>query len=125
MFQKEESDKPWREDSDETDTFVLTTRVEELLKGCSSRLDIHIEKGGLPQDTVTNRFDQAKRIGATDLRTIKASNGLIPAPHTLKEGDSFGSFPSEGRKGSTISKHLIEVFSSDHIFNRPYPYSTF
>jgi hypothetical protein len=107
-----------RKTPDETDSFILAARIEKGLKGCSRRLNIRIEKGGLQlRILVTNRFNQPESIGATDLRAIEVSNGFITASHTLKKGNGFREF-SIGRteKGTMKSKHFIEVFGGDHIF---------
>jgi hypothetical protein len=107
-----------RETPDEPYPFVLPAGGQELLKGCPSGLNIYIEKGGLYlRIWIANRFDQSERIGATDLRAIQVSNGLITASHTLEKSYGFWKF-SIGRpeRAAMKSKDFIEVFGGDHIF---------
>ena len=105
------------ETSNEADPLVQTTGIEELLKGSSRRLDIHIEKGGFYlRILVTNRFDQTERIGAADLGTVKVSNRFIPAAHALKKGYAFRKFPIGGTgEGPLKPKHFIKILGGDDI----------
>jgi hypothetical protein len=111
------------ETSNQADPFVLTTRIEELLKKCSCRLDIGVEKGGLDvRILVTDRFDQAERIGATNLRAVKVSYGFVPTPHALKERYAFWKF-SIRRAGEdpAKTKHFIKIFGRDDILESAVP----
>jgi hypothetical protein len=66
---------------------------------------------------VTNRFDQAERIGATDLGAVEVSYRFIPAPNTLKESYGFWKVSIRGAgKGSTEPKHFVKIFGGDDIF---------
>jgi len=68
------------EASNEADPFVSSTRVEKLLEVCPGRLNIHVKEGNFHlRILVSNRFNQAEGIGATDLGTIEVSSLDIEA----------------------------------------------
>jgi hypothetical protein len=83
-----------RKASYETNPFVLSTSGQKRLKGCSCRLNIHIEESSLYLGILkSDGFDQAECIGTADLRTVEISDRLIPAPHTLEKGDILRELP--------------------------------
>jgi hypothetical protein len=87
-------------------SLILPAGVEKLLEGGTGRLDVHIEERCRDLGIrVADRLDQAKCIGTTDLGTIQISNGLIPAPHALKEGD-LGRWPVEGRESVPRNRNI-------------------
>ncbi len=106
---------------DETNPFVLPAGIEEGLEGGSRRLNVHVEKGRLHlRVLMPDGLDQTKRIGTADLRAVEVSNGLVPAPHALKEGNLLRELPVRGTgKDPAIAKHFVEILGGDHVLVSP------